>query len=222
VAHLAVESGDRVAQLGRDRQRAALAHRPARRRVGGERGVRLGRAGQVDRALGQRQRALRQADQLERRQRRGRDDERLRIGVADVLAGEDDHAAQDEARLLARLQHARHPVRGGVRIRAAHALDERAHHPVVLVARPVVEERALLQRLLDVRDADPGARPGRSGLGCSGLRQVGRDLERVEHAAGVAARLRHQTGLRLLLQLDAAAAESALAVGQGARGDGAQ
>ncbi len=223
VAHLAVEAGDRVAQLGRDRQGAALAHRAARGRVGGQRRVRLGRAGQVHRRLGQRQHALGQADQLERLQRRGGHHERLRVGVAHVLGGEDDHAAQDEARLLARLQHARHPVDRGVRIGAAHALDERAHDAVVLVAGLVVEQRALLQRLLDVLGADAYrlASPSASAGPVAGG-QVGRHLERVEHAARVAARLRDQLVERLAVQLDAAPAQAALAVGQRARADRAQ
>jgi hypothetical protein len=57
-------------------------------------------------------------------ERGGRHAERLRIGVADVLGREDHHAAQHEPRILAGLEHARHPVHRGVRVRAPHALDE--------------------------------------------------------------------------------------------------
>ena len=52
--------------------------------------------------------------------RRDRDLERLRVGVADVLGGEDHHAARDEERVLAGLEHAHHPVDRGVGIAAAH------------------------------------------------------------------------------------------------------
>ena len=47
-----------------------------------------------------------------------------RVGVADILGGEDDHSADDEERILARLQHPRQPVEGAVGIAAAQALDE--------------------------------------------------------------------------------------------------
>ena len=55
---------------------------------------------------------------------RPRQRQRLRIGVADVLAGEDHHPARDEARVLAGLEHARQPVERGVGVAAAHGLDE--------------------------------------------------------------------------------------------------
>ncbi len=52
-------------------------------------------------------------------------DEAHRVGHADVLAGEDDEAAGDEAGVLAGLEHAGQPVEGGVGVGAADALDER-------------------------------------------------------------------------------------------------
>ena len=80
---------------------------------------------------------------------------RLRIGVADVLGREDHHAARDEQRVLAGLEHAHQPVDRGVGIAAAHALDERGDDVVVLLAALVVAERLLLQR-------PPRRAPGRA------------------------------------------------------------
>ena len=81
--------------------------------------------------------------------RRDRDRQRLRIGVADVLGREDHHAARDEQRILARLEHAHQPVDRRVGIAAAHALDERGDDVVVLLAALVVEQRPLLRGLLE-------------------------------------------------------------------------
>ena len=57
---------------------------------------------------------LRQADVLDGMRRGDGDEQRLRVGHADVLAGEDDHPAGDEAGVLAGLEHARQPVHAGV------------------------------------------------------------------------------------------------------------
>ena len=67
-----------------------------------------------------------------------RHDERLRVGLADVLAGQDDQAADDEAGVLAGLEHAGQPVEAGVGVGAPDALDEGGDHVVVLVA-PVAQ-----------------------------------------------------------------------------------
>ncbi|EAU61880.1 hypothetical protein STIAU_6310, partial [Stigmatella aurantiaca DW4/3-1] len=50
--------------------------------------------------------------------------------------------------VLARLQHAGHPVERGIHVRAPHGFDEGADDVVVLLAPLVVEQRLLLQRLL--------------------------------------------------------------------------
>ena len=96
------------------------------------------------------------------------------IGHPDVLAGEDDHPPGDEAGVLAGLQHPRQVVDGGLRIAAAHALDERADDVVVVVAS--VAQRAGAERRLDVLDVDRARRRERAG-----------DLERGEHLPTVAA-----------------------------------
>ena len=77
------------------------------------------------------------------------DDERLRIGVADVLARRDHDPAREEARILAALEHRGEVVDGGVRVAAAHRLDERRGEVVVAVARPVVAERPLARDVVD-------------------------------------------------------------------------
>ena len=129
----------------------------------GEHGA-LGRVGlrrqrQVDRGLGERELALGQADVLDRGGGRGRDHERLGIGVADVLGGEHDHPADDEARVLAALEHHRQVVQRGVRIRAARRLDPGRDRVVVAVGLAVVEQRAPLQRVLGVGERRPARRP---------------------------------------------------------------
>ena len=55
---------------------------------------------------------------LDRLRRRDRDEQRLRVGVADVLGGEHDHAPGDEARVLAAFEHHREVVDGRVGSRA--------------------------------------------------------------------------------------------------------
>ena len=79
------------------------------------------------------ERGLGQPDVLDRAGRGVGDEERLRIGEPDVLAREDHEPARDEARVLARLEHAREPVEARVGIGAADRLDERGDDVVVLV-----------------------------------------------------------------------------------------
>jgi hypothetical protein len=130
---------------------ACTSRRREHRAVGG---VRLRARGEERRGLRERDAALGQPDEVHGVLRRDGDLQRLRLGVADVLGGEDDHAARDEERVLARLEHAHHPVDRGVGVAAAQAFDERGDDVVVLLARLVVAERALLGGLLDERDVD--------------------------------------------------------------------
>ena len=101
----------------------------------------FGRARQVRARLRQRVHALGHAHAAQRRVGGARDEQRARVGVAHVLAREDEHAARDEERVVARLEHAHHPVDRRVGIAAAHRLDERADDVVVLLAALVVEQR---------------------------------------------------------------------------------
>ena len=57
---------------------------------------------------------------LDRVCRRDSDEQRLRVGVADVLGGEHDHPPRDEARVLAALEHRRQVVHGGIGVRPPH------------------------------------------------------------------------------------------------------
>ena len=103
--------------------------------------VRLRGARQVEARLGERVDPLGHAHAAQGSVGRHGDAEGARVRVADVLAGEDEHPARDEERVVARLEHAHHPVDGGVRVGPAHRLDERADDVVVLLAGLVVEER---------------------------------------------------------------------------------
>ena len=141
-------------------------------------GVGLRRQRQVDRGLGERELALRQPDVLDRVGRRGGHDERLRVGVADVLGGEHDHPAHDEARILAALEHHRQVVQRGVGVGAARGLDPGRDRVVVAVGLAVVEQRPALERVLGVGERDRLAVAGR----------LAGELEAVQRRAGVAAR----------------------------------
>ncbi len=118
---------------------------------------------------------------------RHRNGKRVRVGQANVLRGEDDEPASYEQRVLARLEHASHPVDGCVGIAAAHALDQGRHDVVVLVARTVVQQVALLQRVFDVLNRD---RLVPCQRGCS--------LESVERHSRIAARALEQRGQRFI------------------------
>ena len=84
---------------------------------------------------------------------RGGRQQRGRVGQADVLAGVHDQPAGDEPRVLAGHDHPGQVVQRGIDVRAADGLDERADHVVVLVAVPVVADRGLVDRLLQLGQA---------------------------------------------------------------------
>ena len=128
----------------------------------------------MDGGLGEVERALGQPHPIDRASRCVGDQQRLRVGVADVLRGEDDHAAGDEARVLAALQHHRQVVERGVDVGAAGRLDPGRYEVVVAVALAVVVERLALQGVLDRGDADrlaprPLNRPLQGGEGDAGV-----------------------------------------------------
>ena len=74
--------------------------------------VALGRERQVDGSLRQVDAALGIADDLGRLERGFSDEQRLRIGVADVLRRGNEHAARDELRVFSPIDHAGEPVPG--------------------------------------------------------------------------------------------------------------
>src|SRR5690349_15409863 len=139
--------GAAVARVAQARRRplgaagAHLGHGGVDADVGG---VRLGRAGQVDGRLGEVDAALGQADELPRPGGGNGHLQGLRVGVADVLGGEHDHAPGDELGVLAGRDHRRHVIEGRVGVGAAHALDEGGGRVVVAVAALVVQQLTLV------------------------------------------------------------------------------
>src|SRR5262249_11519540 len=95
----------------------------------------------------------------------------------------------------------------------AHRLVKRGDDVVVLLARLVVEERALLNRLLDAGDVDaPDAVLAGRGRHAQ--------LQQVQRHAGVAVRVQRDGLDRVLVDGDLLVAEPAIAVGQGAPQNG--
>ena len=134
----------------------------------------LRRPGQVAGRLGQVVAGLGQADRLDRPGGGVGHEERTRIGVADVLGGEDDHAAGQEPRVLPAVEHVDQPGHGLVGVGVAHPLDERAG--CVVVGTGAVALVAGAERGPHVVDPD--------------LVEPGRDRHRpgdVEHAEQLAA-----------------------------------
>ena len=153
---------------------------------------------------------------LESLRTRGNNAHRVRIGQADILAGEHQHAPEDEARLLAGVDHPRQPVERGVRIGPAQALDEGADRVVVNVAFLVVEHGAALDALFCDGEVnmDHAICIGRGRLDCQ--------LQRVEQAARVAVGYVHQMLQRGLIERHVALAVAASGVGERLPRDGPQ
>src|SRR6185369_3618969 len=181
VAKALHERGRSVANDQRRRQAAAalaLVHGVAEPLVDG---VALGRRREIDRALSERQLAFGSAELVVGLEGRHRQRQSLRIGVADVLAGEANQAAGHVERILAGRQHARQPVEAGVRVGVAQRLVERRDQVVVLLARPVVAQVLARQRVAHIF----GRHPRTAAFGGAGLRRRRRDLERIERASRV-------------------------------------
>jgi hypothetical protein len=104
--------------------------------------------------LGEIQLGLRHADPLDVLPSRRGQDGGLRIGVADVLAGEDRYAPGNEARIFTCREHAGEPIRCCIGVAPAHRLDERTCQVVVLIAAAVVDQRLGLDGLFGNRQAD--------------------------------------------------------------------
>jgi hypothetical protein len=135
-----------------------------------------------------------------------RQNQRGRVRVADVLAGEDQQPAHDKARVLACQQHPREVVQRGVGVAPAHRLDVRRDSVVMVVALLVVAQHRLLQQLLDDGQGD-GSLVGRLQRG--GLQQVQRE-------PCVAVGAAHEVFQRVGGNLQAACAQPAFGVVQGA------
>jgi len=100
VAELLHELRRRIPQVQRHRIRTGAFEVLVERLPRALDGVRLRGQGQVDGRLCQRVVALRHADEVHRLLRARGQDERLWIGEADVLCGEDHQPARDEQRVF--------------------------------------------------------------------------------------------------------------------------
>src|SRR5205807_2147050 len=87
----------------------------------------------------------------------------------------DDHAAHDEARVFAALEHDREVVERRVWVRSPGRFDPRRDRVVVAIGLAVVAQSAALERVLRMRERDrlPGGR------------DLGGDLERIQRRTGV-------------------------------------
>ncbi len=101
----------------------------------------FGRTGQVDHGLGQVELGLGQPDELDRPGGGVGHHQAHRVGLPDVLAGQDHQAPGDEPGVLTGLEHPGQPVEAGVGVRTPHRLDEGADLVVVLVLAVVVQPR---------------------------------------------------------------------------------
>ena len=152
-----------VTQMHRNltrRTRTNIRNRAVNRVIGG---VRLRRERTINHRLREDDARLRHAYQCHRLRRSRRHLQGLRIGQANIFARQNHDATRHKTRILAALQHARQVVHRGIRVGAAHRLDERAHHVIVLVARTVVTNCGAVHRLRSVRQGDAHGR-GRIGV----------------------------------------------------------
>ena len=128
--------------------------------------------------MGERELALGQADEFAGLHRGHGQRQRVRIGVADVFAGEDHEPAGEESHVFAPFEHAGEPVDAGVGIAAADAFDQGAGGVVVVVARRIVADGFALDGVGDELAAKPQA------LGRLGRQH--RHFQRPERPAGIA------------------------------------
>ena len=193
-----------VPQVHRHGSRGAVAHVLDRGADPRDHGVRLRRQREVDDGLGEVETRFGHADELDGAGGGVGHEQRLRVGHADVLGGQDHEAARHETWVLPRFQHARQPVQPRIRIRPADALDERGQDVVVLVV--AVPHGAQRQRRFGV-----GERHILTVL--LGGQRAG-DLERREGVAGVAFRPVGQVVERVGVDGELGVAEAALGVGE--------
>ena len=146
----------------------------------GRAGVRLRGGGDVGRGLGEDDLGFRHADTFHGQESVGRNHCSHGVCIAHVLGGADHDTAGDKLDVFAGGKHAGQIVDGGVRIGAAHGLDEGAHGVVVVIAVLVVAHGALLDALGGDVEGDVNATV-RVAVGGED-----RELDGVEGRAGVA------------------------------------
>ena len=166
-------------------------------------------AGQVKGGVGEGVEALRQPDPVEGGGAGLHHHHGLGVGQAHVLAGGDQHAAEDEAGVFAGFHHPRQPEEGGIGIGAPQRFDEGADRVEVGIPLFVVEHGSLLDRFLGDRqvDLDHPAAVGRACFHCQ--------LQGIEQAAGIAAGHIEQVVGRIGTDRHLPLAVAVLRVGQG-------
>ena len=145
--------------------------------------------------------------------------QRLRIGVAHILAGEHDHAPGDELGVLPARQHRGHVVDGGIWVAAAQRLDERRDGVVVGVAA-IVSDRALLGGVVQIveRQGERCVRGGWGRAGGDGSRAPC-CLEGVEGDTRIPARESGEECEAAWFERDTTLAETPLSIVEGGRDD---
>ncbi len=149
IAPLFHRSGGSVAELEGHWLGHVLLHRlhhPVKRLVGG---VGLGRDGQVDGQLRERQVALGDPQKMDGLHGGDGLFERARIGQADVFDRHTHQPAGDIHAVLARFQHAAQPIKRGIHIARSDGFVERGNQVEMLFAGFVVEQDLALQRVFD-------------------------------------------------------------------------
>ena len=144
--------------------------------VGGVDGVGFGSEGEVDDGFGEGQVAFGGAEELHGLLGAQAEVERFGSGEADVFDGHADDAAGEIERVFAGGEHAGQPIERGVGIGVAHALVQRGDEVVVLFARLVVHQHALLDGFDGDGAVDVLCRRHTVALG---LRELGGDFEGV-------------------------------------------
>ena len=145
----------------------------------GEGCIALGSRGQIETGLGQMEPSLRHANVIESLGRAHDHPQGVGIGQAHVFRGENYHAAENKTGILARVDHARHPVQSRVGIRAPHGFDESGNRIEMRVPLLVIKHGLALNRFLGDGqvDGDAALRPCIGGLH--------RQLQRVKRSTGI-------------------------------------
>ena len=162
----------------------------------GKGGVAFGGRGQIETGFGQMKASFRQADIIKSLGRGCHHRQSLRVGQADILAGKNNHPAEDEAGILAGVNHFGQPIEGGVRVGAAQGFDEGGNGIKVGVAILVIQHRPALDRLLGHLCGDINHTVGvwRSGLDGQ--------FQGIQHGPGVAISHVDQVVKSFIPQLD--------------------
>ncbi len=179
-------------------------------------GIALGGRSQVNGGVRQRDARLRHADHFRRARRVQRHAQGVGVCQPHVFRRGDDQPSPDEADVLPGFQHHPQPVQGGVRIRAAHGLDEGGNRVVMGISQAVVLDGLALDGFLRYGEVhmDNAVFPGRGG-------QNGHFQSR-DGLPGVSVRLGGQVVQGFLLHVHAGGSQPALRVRQGTLQQGGQ